>query len=300
MDDDLRTISNRPGWKLWIAGHRRLTISAGVSTGLILFVIVGHFLPQPTDRSPPGCPGVVDSSDYATAEPQVIHRTVPDLDPSPTKPEFSSREADLFRQVSFSGTEYGYGPKISLRWDRTVNVYVLGNSELFEFAIDALKTVAELTNLEMEISDDPRRANMAVCLGFAWTEHVNNRIGWGPEGDPYAGQSWGYAVMEADSSGEIFAGLASVSAVRPHGEPISLSLTKAAITEEITHVVSTLDDFALREFSDIEDADTSIFVGGPVIESLNELDRRMISALYGPIPAGSTWEEALTYIEIVD
>ena len=61
-------------------------------------------------------------------------------------------------------------------------------------------------------------------------------------------------------------------------------------------------DFNPNDFEDLPGAVDSIFGNDPDRDAgeWNELDRRMLSALYNHIPAGSTWEEALEHILVTE
>ena len=180
-----------------------------------------------------------------------------------------------------------------------MRAHVFGLPNAVDVAVETLADLADLVQLEISTVADARVANVTICIGITWEELRSgaNQINFADESGvlPPA-----FSALTVKSGGEIMKAAVFVARSGPEGETFAESAVEALIREQVVQAFDPRNDFLLSEFGDVSSAQTSLFANLPLYRDMNLLDRRMVSALYNAIPTGSTWEQALDHIEVVD
>ncbi len=248
------------------------------------------------------CPGILDETLYETVPAQDLTVSPTQSNESSDIPKFSIREGALFRYVAFSGDEFSGGqPTRAIKWQGPVAVLLQGDSNYLGEAINALKEVARITGHQIAITDDPTQANFTICVALTYPENIDTLNRWNFSEIDSLGFG-GAGIVSWNTDREIVQARVTIPRTTQSGLQREDQHIRSTIWEETVQSFGLINDFLAGLFSDTEHWKTSLFVEGPDARTvgMSDFDQRMLTALYHHIPVGSTWVEALQYIDIDD
>jgi hypothetical protein len=242
---------------------REFAAGIGTLTLLALFACSsGDASKDPETVSPisAGCPGIDVNSDYLSSESFSFTAPSAEFDNRLDLGVFTAREAEIFREVAFSGAEIGSRDRVAHKRLKPVTVFEIGPVRAVEKSLEVLRVVSDLTGLQIKFTGDPSEADLVLCLGLTYQEHRDNLLASGLPELLVGLYGSGFALVRTKDSIEITSGFVTTPRSLSNGANISVQDIEKIIAEEIVQSFGLLNDFALSRYEDVPSARQSLFI----------------------------------------